>query len=1107
MNHVTYISAGAGSGKTFTLTSILADLIIKEKATPEQFILTTFTEAAAAEFKEKAKAKIYEQQQTPRYAEYAERLDQAMIGTVDSIAYSFVQKYWHLLGISPNLKIIDDEQKKFFIGQILTSIATPKETAFLKEFCEEFGIKHDWNDDSYGLNYDFWKDDVKEIFEKVKSYDVKDLKESREKSISFAKESTKKITDKNTNTEPLNYDVNLFMNLLEIIKGIDEGRIPQAPDARALRNSETRKVDIRKFFFILSKKKLTIKNLAGFKSFLEDLPKGFQTNQFLSLRQPALVSLSNLYTNTKVRDLVIEYINLIFDYVEKAQAAFQEYKDKQHLIDFTDMEVRFLELLDKKEVQDDIRNAYKYVFVDEFQDSSPIQVQIFDKLSEIIGSDECDDLIVSVGEGNDASDFHTHNSIWVGDFKQAIYGFRGADTDLTKAVADIIARKQTSNPKQFKIHSLEKSYRSLEDIVSFTNDVFVPAFAGVLSRSQVELQSHRGNPDRIQSLRCWKLKCSNKDDITGNLVSQIAKRVKEGEEPSDYAVLARGNSDLNKLSEELNKLNIPVCRDLIIDEKRDELSLLSAFLNLVINDKDNYSRAIITFLTEKDFDVGKFVDTKLVFNKVYKEAKEKAESAGEDNPELPAYLANNKLINKFMENLSFYKVQTIHNLVESLIIGLDLYTVARSWSDASGTDEAFNALIEASYNYEECCAQVGLPPTINGYIDFCKGNAKSSGSKNGVTLTTFHGSKGLEWKKVILLGMDKDAEDEKDIFKYDVFGVQNYHETSPSETKLFPPMIINLMPKLFTGNTNVADDMAANIRNAERYNSICATSKSETIRLLYVAITRAKDQLILTTEGKDTAFYIFRCLGCEIAASYNFEADNTIDLFNNNHPFLYEDKQLEDGEVMEARDNLKYVLNSNPKAEKESRDMQPSKVVAYKAVEAKELFSSGKRIAIKADANEFNKIGTCIHEIFAFIEKDKNVEKISSIIKSSSLEEKIPNPEEILEVWNNLEGFMTKTYGKGKTAHEVPFKHFNNGQIFTGSIDFIWETSDGGVVLVDFKSYPGSKDDVVNPEHKHYAGIYAGQFECYERALTAAGKKVLAKLVYYHVLGVIVKLD
>ena len=117
------------------------------------------------------------------------------------------------------------------------------------------------------------------------------------------------------------------------------------------------------------------------------------------------------------------------------------------------------------------------------------------------------------------------------------------------------------------------------------------------------------------------------------------------------------------------------------------------------------------------------------------------------------------------------------------------------------------------------------------------------------------------------------------------------------------------------------------------------------------------------------------------------------------------------------------------------------------------------------------------------------------------MEAKIPNPAEILEAWDNLEEYLTKTYGKGKTAHEVPFKHFDNGQIYTGSIDLIWESSDG-VVLVDFKSFPGTKDDVLDPGNRHYAGIYAGQFECYEQALKTAGKKVLAKVIYYHVLGV-----
>lgn len=61
--------------------------------------------------------------------------------------------------------------------------------------------------------------------------------------------------------------------------------------------------------------------------------------------------------------------------------------------------------------------------------------------------------------------------------------------------------------------------------------------------------------------------------------------------------------------------------------------------------------------------------------------------------------------------------------------------------------------------------------------------------------------------------------------------------------------------------------------------------------------------------------------------------------------------------------------------------------------------------------------------------------------------------------------------------------------------------------MVDFKSYPGSKDDVVNPEHDHYAGIYAGQFECYEWVLKEAEKKILANDIFYVTLGVVVELN
>ena len=121
--------------------------------------------------------------------------------------------------------------------------------------------------------------------------------------------------------------------------------------------------------------------------------------------------------------------------------------------------------------------------------------------------------------------------------------------------------------------------------------------------------------------------------------------------------------------------------------------------------------------------------------------------------------------------------------------------------------------------------------------------------------------------------------------------------------------------------------------------------------------------------------------------------------------------------------------------------------------------------------------------------------------------EALPNAGEILTAWTNLESFLTEKYGaKTRAYHELPFKQHYDGQIFTGSIDFVWETAEG-VVLVDFKSYPGSKEDVVNPAHKHFAGMYAGQFECYEQALKGAGKKVLAKVVYYATIGVGVRIN
>ena len=121
MKNITYINAGAGSGKTTELTKTLAQLLKEGKCKPSEVILTTFTEAAAAEFRQKARAKLYEN----NMPEVASQFAAATIGTVHSVALQLVQKYWYLIGITPDLKIMtDDDMKELSVSSLMLVLSS-----------------------------------------------------------------------------------------------------------------------------------------------------------------------------------------------------------------------------------------------------------------------------------------------------------------------------------------------------------------------------------------------------------------------------------------------------------------------------------------------------------------------------------------------------------------------------------------------------------------------------------------------------------------------------------------------------------------------------------------------------------------------------------------------------------------------------------------------------------------------------------------------------------------------------------------------------------------------------------------------------------------------
>ena len=78
--------------------------------------------------------------------------------------------------------------------------------------------------------------------------------------------------------------------------------------------------------------------------------------------------------------------------------------------------------------------------------------------------------------------------------------------------------------------------------------------------------------------------------------------------------------------------------------------------------------------------------------------------------------------------------------------------------------------------------------------------------------------------------------------------------------------------------------------------------------------------------------------------------------------------------------------------------------------------------------------------------------------------------------------------------------------MFTGSIDLVWQTTEGNV-LIDFKTCPLGQEYILNSDSEHYAGWYAGQLDAYTDALEAAGEKVIKRFIYYPVSGILCEID
>lgn len=1068
MKNVTYISAGAGSGKTYTLTTKLAELVSKDKTDPEhvepeQVILTTFTVKAANEFKEKAKAELYK---IGKYDE-ASRLDSALMGTIDSVASSLIQKYWYAIGMSPKQGVMDDSAKATYINQSIANIPSDDDLHFFARFRKAFNI----TDNDAHPDENFWKSHLKDIVEKSISFDINDYSDSLEKSLSILKELC--------NGTQIHMEHNQRIAVLEAmqteIMGCREsGKKTATLDAIDSLQKRSRYMDDIEWYTEFAK------ILGGAPA----IPKNAVPIPMLEdVKQKA----ADLWRSQEVYDLQDTYIRTIFRLAKEWNEQYTLYKLNKRIVDFSDIEHYMHKLLQDKEVAAEIGRTYTHLFVDEFQDCSPIQVKIFMALADVV-----------------------KKSYWVGDTKQAIYGFRGSDTALTKAVADAIAKKKGVDGCLSE--TLEESWRSVPSLVNACNkafsEIFRPVF-GEETTKQVHLKSAMVlHPEKfkiklddrakrpLRYLNITEKRSTRSPKLCVEDVAQYIKNVIEKEDvtPSDIAVLGRTGYDLDDVQFALSDLGIVCDRETVLDQESKACKLMMALTTLTVNPQDDLAKAEIAYLTQDNMGVGTIIDTKLEFNNAPKE-------------ERKPWLGDTEMIKRVNAIRPRVMYQGIGALMETLAVELDVKNIMERWGvpiEDSMTD--IKALIAAAKQYEDRSSELAQPATPSGFTSFLEENEiKLPITGKGVQLLTFHGAKGLEWKYVFLL-MDETL-DPKDVLKREFYGIHHFHPDMPTADNLYPNMSIRLMPWIFGSRySNVPDSIAQLLFSSAYYAKLNQHCLEESARLLYVGMTRAAEVLVLVPWLANKEFDWLKRSGLPIAG--NLDGGDVLGI---GVPFdvVKAEYPVEDEGYTIPEPTGCHILDyhSDHPSDAALRSVSPSGL-REKAEQVNVVFRSEQFIQINSGqlhGRSYSEVGDCIHNVYAAIEhlKDEDVEQL---IRSHGMDDVLPHADEVIRAWDNLFGFLHKEYGEPLAVfHERPFRSLQeDGTVVIGSIDLVYRSPQGNVII-DFKTFP-QVEAVTDPTSDHYAGYYAGQLNAYADALEAAGENVIHRFVYYPVSGLLVEI-
>ena len=376
-------------------------------------------------------------------------------------------------------------------------------------------------------------------------------------------------------------------------------------------------------------------------------------------------------------------------------------------VDFDDLLLMPVRLFEhNKEILEHYQERFKYILIDEYQDTNPVQY----KLSKLLAS-------------------KYKNIFVVGDMNQSIYAFRQADYHNI-----VNFEKDYANAKTIK---LEHNYRSTNNILNAANDVI----SHNKERNDLRLYSDKGDGPKITYLRSY----DEKHEIS-LVIDEINKLYLDGYEPKDVAILYRTNAQSRAIEEVFASKGIPYkIYGSYYFYNRKEIKDLISYLKLIYNDKDEISLRRIINVPKRGIGDSAIKDIELRANlnqcSMYDALESKKELEFKDIIES---------IKKTSENLS---------LTELIDEVLDKSGMKKELEDSHLIEDEtrLENLMEfksITASYEERTGSVNLGDFLEE-ISLVSDQANHTEDGNVVTLMTLHSAKGLEFPVVFMVGMEE----------------------------------------------------------------------------------------------------------------------------------------------------------------------------------------------------------------------------------------------------------------------------------------------------------------------------------------------------------------